>query len=212
MLLTSSAWILALLLPRKFFITRTNAFHASSSISFIEFSNSGSLMSWRIWETSKMSAFNFSMVYPGKAWHKRVKHPCPYPWWTVWLIRAWCAAVGRAFCLFPPEDRWWRSFLCKKKKTFLLHRPVLHFLSRLPHALFFCFAAQIFGRLRGFMTLNLSLFDIITWNSRTWALLVIQIIISNKKNRHGILPPQPSSKPLHTCVHVNKNVKTGMWP
>ena len=22
-------------------------------------------------------------------------HPCPEPWWTAWLSRAWCAAVGR---------------------------------------------------------------------------------------------------------------------
>ena len=55
---------------KKFFTTRTNAFHASSSTSFIEFSNSGSPMSSRIWGPSKMPAFNFSMVNPGKAWHK----------------------------------------------------------------------------------------------------------------------------------------------
>ena len=40
-------------------------------------------------------------------------HPCPEPWWTAGLSRAWCAAVGRAFCLCPPEGRWWCSFLCK---------------------------------------------------------------------------------------------------
>ena len=40
-------------------------------------------------------------------------HPCPEPWWTAWLSRAWCAALGRIFCLCPPEGRWWRSFLCK---------------------------------------------------------------------------------------------------
>ena len=28
-------------------------------------------------------------------------HPCPEPWWTAWLSRAWCAAVGRVFCLCP---------------------------------------------------------------------------------------------------------------
>ena len=33
-------------------------------------SNSGSLMSWRIWGPSKMPAFNFTMINPGKAWHK----------------------------------------------------------------------------------------------------------------------------------------------
>ena len=40
-------------------------------------------------------------------------HPCPELWWTAWLSRTSCAAVGRAFCLCPPEGRWWRSFLCK---------------------------------------------------------------------------------------------------
>ena len=40
-------------------------------------------------------------------------HPCPEPWWTAWLSRAWCVVVGRVFCLCPPEGRWWRSFLCK---------------------------------------------------------------------------------------------------
>ena len=40
-------------------------------------------------------------------------YPCPEPWWTAWLSRAWCAAVGRVLCLCPPEGRWWRSFLCK---------------------------------------------------------------------------------------------------
>ena len=25
-------------------------------------------------------------------------HPCPEPWWTAWLSRAWCAVVGRVFC------------------------------------------------------------------------------------------------------------------
>ena len=30
--------------------------------------------------------------------------------------------------------------------------------------------------------------------------------------RHGILPPPTSSKMLHTCIHVNKNVKNDMWP
>ena len=70
MLLTSSASFLTLWLPRKFFTTRTNAFHASSSTSFIEFSNSGSLMSCRIWGLSKMPVFNFSRVNPRKAWHK----------------------------------------------------------------------------------------------------------------------------------------------
>ena len=39
-------------------------------------------------------------------------HSCPEPWWTAWLSRAWCAAVGKVFCLCPPEGRWWRSFLC----------------------------------------------------------------------------------------------------
>ena len=43
----------------------------------------------------------------------RSHHSCPEPWWTAWLSRAWCAAVGRVFCLCPPEGRWWRSFLCK---------------------------------------------------------------------------------------------------
>ena len=42
----------------------------SSSTSFIEFLNSGSPMSCRIWGPSKMPAFNFSMVNPGKASHK----------------------------------------------------------------------------------------------------------------------------------------------
>ena len=41
------------------------------------------------------------------------QHPCPEPWWTAWLSQAWYAAVGRVFCLCPPEGRWWRSFLCK---------------------------------------------------------------------------------------------------
>ena len=40
-------------------------------------------------------------------------HPCPEPWRTAWLCWAWCAAVGRVFCLCQPEGRWWRSFLCK---------------------------------------------------------------------------------------------------
>ena len=40
------------------------------------------------------------------------QNPCPEPWWTVWLSWAWCAAMGRVFCLCPPEGRWWRSFLC----------------------------------------------------------------------------------------------------
>ena len=56
--------------PKKFFTTRTKAFHASNSTSFIEFSNSGSLMNWRTWGPSKIPPFNFSMVYPGKARHK----------------------------------------------------------------------------------------------------------------------------------------------
>ena len=42
----------------------------TSSTSFIEFPNSGSLMSCRTRRPSKMPAFNFSMVSPGKAWHK----------------------------------------------------------------------------------------------------------------------------------------------
>ena len=41
------------------------------------------------------------------------QHPCPEPWRTAWLSRAWCAALGRLFCLWPPEGRWWRSFLYK---------------------------------------------------------------------------------------------------
>ena len=40
-------------------------------------------------------------------------HPCPEPWWTAWLSRAWWAAVGRVFCLCPPVGCWWRFFLCK---------------------------------------------------------------------------------------------------
>ena len=40
-------------------------------------------------------------------------HPYPEPWWTAWLSRAWCAAVGSVFCLCPPDGRWWCSFLCK---------------------------------------------------------------------------------------------------
>ena len=50
-------------------------------------------------------------------------HPCPEPWLTAWLSRAWCAAVGRVFCLCPPESRWWRSFFARHQ--FLLQRPVL---------------------------------------------------------------------------------------
>ena len=54
----------------------------------------------------------------------------------------------------------------------------------------------------------------ITQNYRTWILLVIKIIIFLIKTiiRHGILPPPTSSKMLHICVHVNKNVKNVMWP
>ena len=49
---------------------------------------------------------------PGTSkWSSR--HPCSEPWWTAWLSRAWCAAVGRVFCLCPPKGHWWRSFLCK---------------------------------------------------------------------------------------------------
>ena len=43
----------------------------------------------------------------------RSHRPCPEPWWTTWLSRAWCAKVGTVFCLCPPEGRWWRSLLCK---------------------------------------------------------------------------------------------------
>ena len=50
-------------------------------------------------------------------------HPCPEPWWTAWLSRAWCSAVGSVFCLCPPEGRWWRSFLSRHQ--FLPQRPVL---------------------------------------------------------------------------------------
>ena len=40
-------------------------------------------------------------------------NPCLEPWWTTWLSRAWCTAMGRVFCLCPPEGLWRRSFLCK---------------------------------------------------------------------------------------------------
>ena len=111
MLLASSAYFLALLLPRKFFTTRTNAFHASSSSSFIKFSNSGSLMSCQM--RCQLSTSPRSILEkPGTSkWSS--DHPCPEPWWTAWLSRAWCTAVERVFCLCPLEGRWWRSFLCK---------------------------------------------------------------------------------------------------
>ena len=101
LLLTSSAYFLALLLLRKFFTTRINSFHASSSTSFIKFSNSGSLMSCQMWGPSKDALFQ---LLRGHSWKKpstskwSSHHPYPEPWWTAWLSRVWCAAAGRVFC------------------------------------------------------------------------------------------------------------------
>lgn len=33
----------------------------------------------------------------------------PWPWWTVWSSRTWCAAAGRVSCLCPPEGYLWCS-------------------------------------------------------------------------------------------------------
>ena len=63
----------AFLLPKKFFTTIVKAFHASSSTSFVCVSNCVSVMSCRICGLSKMPAFSFSMVNPGKIWHKYMK-------------------------------------------------------------------------------------------------------------------------------------------
>ena len=64
-------------------------------------------------------------------------HPCPEPWWTAWLSRAWCVVVGRVFSLCPPEGCWWRSFLTRHQ--FFPQRPVfLHVMlstvPTIPHA------------------------------------------------------------------------------
>ena len=97
-------------------------------------------------------------------------HPCPEPCWTAWLSRAWCAAVGKVFCLCLPEGRWWRPFLCKAPIAPAKASPSS------------CNAEHQF--LEDFEVLwsNWSLFDIITQNYRTWILLVIKIIISNQNN------------------------------
>lgn len=56
-------------LARKFFTTGTKAFHASSSTLFIEYQIHNLWL--RIWGPSKMPAFNFFLVNPGKAWHSK---------------------------------------------------------------------------------------------------------------------------------------------
>ena len=71
----------------------------------------------------------------------------------------------------------------------------IHFLGHLPINFSFypptlCFVAPIFGKFRGFMTSNWSLFDIITQNYRTWILLVIKILISNQNNYSTFYPHQ----------------------
>lgn len=81
-------------MSRKFFTSRTNAFHtfSSTSLSF------RTLMSCWISGLSKMLALNFYTVNPGTS--KWSSHdPCREPWWIAWLSQAWYAAIERVFCL-----------------------------------------------------------------------------------------------------------------
>lgn len=110
-LATSSVKFFILMLPRKFFTTRANAFYASNSTSFIQFLNSGPLLRWRIWAPSMMPYFNSSVANPGKAWHKWVKQLPSLPRALVRCLTKpnMMRSGGESILPLPTEGWFWSS-------------------------------------------------------------------------------------------------------
>ena len=98
----------------------------------------------------------------------------PESWWTAWLSQAWCAAVGRVFCLCPPEGCWWYSFLCEALISPTKASPSS---CNAEHGPYYptCTENMV-------LWLQTDPFSTITQNYQTWILLVIKIIISNQNN------------------------------
>ena len=113
MLLTSSAYFLALLLPRKFSTTRKKCL-PHFQFQFVHWV-------FELWISDELQDLRTAkeaslQLLHGQSWKSLAQESEAVTILVqslAWLSRAWCAAVGRVFCLCPPEGRWWRSFLCK---------------------------------------------------------------------------------------------------
>ena len=76
---TTSLYLLALWFPRKLWTTYTKLNQLANSISFVACWKLGSFINFRIWGLSKIPAFSFLLLNPGKADEIYWKH-CPVLW------------------------------------------------------------------------------------------------------------------------------------